>query len=176
MIKLEKGACSYTNRSIMSKGAFAVLYGQRLKCYIRDPEVVLSIIFLSSKYDTPKIKKKLQDILDLDCPNFLSFNLQIDKYYIMRTFDWPHGKSIIRIIMRTFLNSMTSIILLLEFIVKLVCSYYRCANVQIGRATYSCTKGIININYPWMYSLLWNLKCLGISICFQMLFVSRDIT
>ena len=113
----------------MSKGAFAVLYGQRLKCYIRDPEVVLSIIFLSSKYDTPKIKKKLQDILDLDCPNFLSFNLQIDKYYIMRTFDWPHGKSIIRIIMRTFLNSMTSIILLLEFIVKLVCSYYRCANV-----------------------------------------------
>ena len=90
--------------------------------------------------------KKLQDILDLDCPNFLSFNLQIDKYYIMRTFDWPHGKSIIRIIMRTFLNSMTSIILLLEFIVKLVCSYYRCANVQIGRATYSCTTGIINIS------------------------------
>jgi hypothetical protein len=45
---------------------------------------------------------------------------------------------------RTFLN--TSIILLLKFIVKLVCSYYRCANVQISRATYSCTKGIININ------------------------------
>ena len=113
----------------MSKGAFAVLYGQRLKCYIRDPEVVLSIIFLSSKYDTPKIKKKLQDILDLDCPNFLSFNLQIDKY-VEKYFDWPHDKSIIRIIMRrTFLNSMTSIILLLEFIVKLVCSYYRCANV-----------------------------------------------
>ena len=113
-----------------------------------------------------KLKKKLQDILDLDCPNFLSFNLQIDKY-VEKYFDWPHDKSIIRIIMRrTFLNSMTSaIILLLKFIVKLVCSYYRCANVQIGRATYSCTKGIININYPWMYSLLWNLKCLGISIC-----------
>jgi len=83
LIKLEKGACSYMNRSIMSKGAFAVLYGQRLKFYITDPEVVLSIIFepsfLSSKYDTPKIKK-LHDILDLDCPNFLSFNLQIDKY------------------------------------------------------------------------------------------------
>ena len=48
---------------------------------------------------------------------------------------------------RTFLNSMTSaIILLLKFIVKLVCSYYRCANVQIGRATYSCTTGIINIS------------------------------
>ena len=129
MIRLEKGACSYMNRSIMSKGAFAVLYGQHLKCYIRDPEVVLSIIFLSSKYDTPKIKK-LHDILDLDCPNFLSFNLQIDKY-VEKYFDWPHDKSTIRIIMRrTFLNSMTSaIILLLKFIVKLVCSYYRCANV-----------------------------------------------
>ncbi|KAG2640549.1 hypothetical protein PVAP13_2KG103500 [Panicum virgatum] len=41
LIRLEKWACSYMNRSIMSKGAFAVLYGQRLKCYIRDPEVTL---------------------------------------------------------------------------------------------------------------------------------------
>ncbi|RLM87717.1 uncharacterized protein C2845_PM04G04880 [Panicum miliaceum] len=41
LIRLEKGACSYMNRSIMSKGAFAILYGQRLKCYIRDPEVTL---------------------------------------------------------------------------------------------------------------------------------------
>jgi len=41
LIRLEKGACSYMNRSIMSKGAFAVLYGQRLKFYITDPEVTL---------------------------------------------------------------------------------------------------------------------------------------
>ncbi|XP_062187019.1 uncharacterized protein LOC133890590 isoform X2 [Phragmites australis] len=41
LIRLEKGACSYMNRSIMSKGAFAVLYGQHLKYYIRDPEVTL---------------------------------------------------------------------------------------------------------------------------------------
>lgn len=40
LIRLEKGACSYINRSIMFKGAFAVLYGQHLKCYIRDPEVI----------------------------------------------------------------------------------------------------------------------------------------
>ncbi|RCV09914.1 hypothetical protein SETIT_2G068400v2 [Setaria italica] len=41
LIRLEKGACSHINRSIMSKGAFAILYGQHLKCYIRDPEVTL---------------------------------------------------------------------------------------------------------------------------------------
>ncbi|CAN6222562.1 unnamed protein product [Urochloa humidicola] len=41
LIRLEKGACSCMNRSIMLKGAFAVLYGQRLKCYIRGPEVTL---------------------------------------------------------------------------------------------------------------------------------------
>nr|CAB3452209.1 unnamed protein product [Digitaria exilis] len=41
LIRLEKGACSYMNRSIMFNGAFAVLYGQHLKCYIRDPEVTL---------------------------------------------------------------------------------------------------------------------------------------
>ncbi|OEL35137.1 hypothetical protein BAE44_0003841 [Dichanthelium oligosanthes] len=47
LIRLEKGACSYMNRSIMSKGAFAILYGQRLKCYIRDPEVILSNYILN---------------------------------------------------------------------------------------------------------------------------------
>lgn len=31
LIRLEKGACSYMNRSIMSKGAFAILYGQHTK-------------------------------------------------------------------------------------------------------------------------------------------------
>ncbi|KAL6880069.1 hypothetical protein ACP4OV_011634 [Aristida adscensionis] len=41
LIRLERSACSYMNRSIMSKGAFAVLYGQHLKYYIRDPEVTL---------------------------------------------------------------------------------------------------------------------------------------
>ncbi|KAL6647327.1 hypothetical protein ACP70R_014764 [Stipagrostis hirtigluma subsp. patula] len=41
LIRLEKGAFSYMNRSIMSKGAFAILYGQHLKYYIRDPEVTL---------------------------------------------------------------------------------------------------------------------------------------
>nr|CAB3455935.1 unnamed protein product [Digitaria exilis] len=40
LIRLEKGSCSYMNRSIMFNGAFAVLYGQHLKCYIRDPEVL----------------------------------------------------------------------------------------------------------------------------------------
>ncbi|ONM52064.1 Forkhead-associated (FHA) domain-containing protein [Zea mays] len=38
LIRLEKGVCSYMNRSIMSKGAFAILYGQRTKYYIREPE------------------------------------------------------------------------------------------------------------------------------------------
>ncbi|KAG0542007.1 hypothetical protein BDA96_02G065700 [Sorghum bicolor] len=41
LIRLEKGACSYMNRSIMSKGAFAILYGQRMKYYMREPEVSL---------------------------------------------------------------------------------------------------------------------------------------
>ncbi|XP_066396897.1 uncharacterized protein [Miscanthus floridulus] len=41
LIRLEKGSCSYMNRSIMSKGAFAILYGQRMKYYIREPEVSL---------------------------------------------------------------------------------------------------------------------------------------
>lgn len=41
LIRLEKGVCSYMNRSIMSKGAFAILYGQRTKYYIREPEVSL---------------------------------------------------------------------------------------------------------------------------------------
>ena len=122
-----------------------------------------------------KLTKKLQDILDLDCPNFLSFNLQIDKY-VEKYFDWPHDKGIIRIIMRrTFLNSMTSaIILLLKFIVKLVCSYYRCANVQIGRDTYSCTTGIINISMD-VFSVV-ELEVFRHLYLFQMLFVSRDIT
>jgi hypothetical protein len=41
LIRLERGARSNTNRSIMSHGAFAVLYGQHLKYYIKDPEVTL---------------------------------------------------------------------------------------------------------------------------------------
>ncbi|KAK3124670.1 hypothetical protein QOZ80_7BG0590420 [Eleusine coracana subsp. coracana] len=41
LIRLEKGACSYMNRSIMSKGAFAIIYGQHLRYYIRDAEVTL---------------------------------------------------------------------------------------------------------------------------------------
>jgi len=76
---------------------------------------------------------------------------------------------------RTFVNSMTSaIILLLKFIVKLVCSYYRCANVQIGRATYSCTAGIINISMD-VFSVV-ALEVFRHLYLFQMLFVSRDIT
>uniref|UniRef100_A0A0E0LI24 FHA domain-containing protein n=1 Tax=Oryza punctata TaxID=4537 RepID=A0A0E0LI24_ORYPU len=41
LVRLEQGTRSYTNRSIMSHGAFAVLYGQHLKYYIKDPEVTL---------------------------------------------------------------------------------------------------------------------------------------
>ncbi|KAG8080982.1 hypothetical protein GUJ93_ZPchr0007g4119 [Zizania palustris] len=41
LIRLEQGARSYMNRSIMFHGAFAVLYGQHLKYYIRDQEVTL---------------------------------------------------------------------------------------------------------------------------------------
>ncbi|KAF0908857.1 hypothetical protein E2562_028738 [Oryza meyeriana var. granulata] len=41
LVRLEQGARSYMNRSIMSHGAFAVLYGQHLKYYIKDPEVTL---------------------------------------------------------------------------------------------------------------------------------------
>lgn len=39
LIRLEQGARSYMNRAIMSHGAFAVIYGLHLKCYIKDPEV-----------------------------------------------------------------------------------------------------------------------------------------
>ncbi|KAM0863559.1 hypothetical protein ACQ4PT_044508 [Festuca glaucescens] len=41
MIRLEQGARSYMNRSIMSQGAFAIIYGRYLKYYIKDPEVTL---------------------------------------------------------------------------------------------------------------------------------------
>ncbi|XP_015695155.1 uncharacterized protein LOC102704820 isoform X2 [Oryza brachyantha] len=38
LVRLEQGACSCMNRSIMSHGAFAVLYGHHLKYYIKDPK------------------------------------------------------------------------------------------------------------------------------------------
>lgn len=41
LVRLEQGARSYMNRSIMSQGAFAILYGRHLKYYIKDPEVTL---------------------------------------------------------------------------------------------------------------------------------------
>ncbi|XP_062212712.1 uncharacterized protein LOC133913550 [Phragmites australis] len=41
LIRLEQGARSYMNRAIMSRGAFAVIYGLHLKSYIKDPEVTL---------------------------------------------------------------------------------------------------------------------------------------
>ncbi|KAL6636744.1 hypothetical protein ACP70R_024316 [Stipagrostis hirtigluma subsp. patula] len=41
LIRLEQGARSYINRAIMSRGAFAVIYGLHLKYYIKDPEVTL---------------------------------------------------------------------------------------------------------------------------------------
>ncbi|KAF7075351.1 hypothetical protein CFC21_080128 [Triticum aestivum] len=41
LIRLEQGARSYVNRGIMSRGAFAVIYGLHLKYYIKDPEVIL---------------------------------------------------------------------------------------------------------------------------------------
>jgi hypothetical protein len=41
LIRLEQGARSYLNRAIVSRGAFAVIYGLHLKCYIKDPEVIL---------------------------------------------------------------------------------------------------------------------------------------
>ncbi|CAN6358908.1 unnamed protein product [Urochloa humidicola] len=41
LIRLEQGARSYMNRAIMSRGAFAVIYGLHLKYYIKDPEVTL---------------------------------------------------------------------------------------------------------------------------------------
>ncbi|XP_051206896.1 uncharacterized protein [Lolium perenne] len=41
LIRLEQGARSYMNRSIMSQGAFAIIYGRYLKYYIKDPEVTL---------------------------------------------------------------------------------------------------------------------------------------
>uniref|UniRef100_A0ACD5UM02 Uncharacterized protein n=1 Tax=Avena sativa TaxID=4498 RepID=A0ACD5UM02_AVESA len=41
LIRLEQGARSYMNRSIMSQGAFGIIYGRYLKYYIKDPEVTL---------------------------------------------------------------------------------------------------------------------------------------
>jgi len=41
LIRLEQGARSCMNRAIMSHGAFAVIYGLHLRCYIKDPEVTL---------------------------------------------------------------------------------------------------------------------------------------
>ncbi|KAK1274255.1 hypothetical protein QJS04_geneDACA012233 [Acorus gramineus] len=41
IIRLEQGARAYMQRAISSHGAFAVLYGRRLKHYIRKPEVSL---------------------------------------------------------------------------------------------------------------------------------------
>ncbi|KQK12651.2 uncharacterized protein LOC100838325 [Brachypodium distachyon] len=41
LIRLEQGARSCLNRAIMSRGAFAVIYGLHLKYYIKDPEVTI---------------------------------------------------------------------------------------------------------------------------------------
>lgn len=41
LIRLEQGARSCMNRSILSQGAFAIIYGRYLKYYIKDPEVTL---------------------------------------------------------------------------------------------------------------------------------------
>ncbi|OEL22791.1 hypothetical protein BAE44_0016190, partial [Dichanthelium oligosanthes] len=41
LIRLEQSARSYMNRAIISRGAFAVIYGLHLKYYIKDPEVTL---------------------------------------------------------------------------------------------------------------------------------------
>ncbi|TVU44535.1 hypothetical protein EJB05_03980 [Eragrostis curvula] len=41
LIRLEQGARSYLNRAIMSRGAFAVIYGLHLKYFIKDSEVTL---------------------------------------------------------------------------------------------------------------------------------------
>lgn len=38
-MRLEQGASSYMNRSILSRGAFAVFYGRNLKYFIKSPEV-----------------------------------------------------------------------------------------------------------------------------------------
>lgn len=38
-MRLEQGAQSYAERSVASHGAFAILYGRRLKHYIKKPEV-----------------------------------------------------------------------------------------------------------------------------------------
>ncbi|XP_078181019.1 forkhead-associated (FHA) domain-containing protein isoform X2 [Carex rostrata] len=39
LMRLEQGASSYMNRSILSRGAFAVFYGRNLKYFIKSPEV-----------------------------------------------------------------------------------------------------------------------------------------
>jgi hypothetical protein len=79
LIRLEKGSCSYMNRSIMSKGAFAILYGQHMKYYIREPEVILS-----------------NEFVNLHC----IILPKIFKIHVL--LDWPHDNSIIRSVMRTF--------------------------------------------------------------------------
>ncbi|KAF8677912.1 hypothetical protein HU200_046397 [Digitaria exilis] len=78
LIRLEKGACSYMNRSIMFNGAFAVLYGQHLKCYIRDPEVTLGRqtkevnvdIDLGKEGNANKISRRQAVIKMDDCGSF----------------------------------------------------------------------------------------------------------
>jgi hypothetical protein len=41
LIRLEQSARSYMNRAIVSKGAFAVIYGLHLRYYMKDSEVTL---------------------------------------------------------------------------------------------------------------------------------------
>ncbi|XP_006650742.1 uncharacterized protein LOC102715282 [Oryza brachyantha] len=41
LIRLEQGARSYMNRAIVSKGAFAIIYGLHLRYYMKDSEVTL---------------------------------------------------------------------------------------------------------------------------------------
>ncbi|KAJ1288108.1 hypothetical protein BS78_02G064600 [Paspalum vaginatum] len=73
LIRLEKGASSYMNRSIMSRGAFAILYGRHLKYYIRDPEVTLGRetgevhvdIDLGKEGDANKISRR-QAVIKMD--------------------------------------------------------------------------------------------------------------
>ena len=58
LIRLEQGARSYVNRGIMSRGAFAVIYGLHLKYYIKDPEVNPTYVFQliwSITYNTPQL-------------------------------------------------------------------------------------------------------------------------
>lgn len=48
IVRLEQGAHSYMQRTIASRGAFAVFYGRRLKHYIKKTEVLMKNIILES--------------------------------------------------------------------------------------------------------------------------------